>query len=86
MAFKERNFERISLRYPGWIQLNERTSIPCSMVDVSEGGARLELPQPGMVPDVFVLRFSMTTPSGRECAVRWRQAKALGVQFVKTMR
>ena len=55
----------------------------CVMSDVSDGGARLELP-PGMnPPQIFALSLTETGKVLRFCEVRWRRDGAVGVRFVK---
>ncbi len=55
----------------------------CTMADVSEGGARLIVEEPSKVPDSLVLVLSRGARAHRKCIVRWRAAKAVGVQFVE---
>ena len=86
MAHESRSAKRLPLCWPAWIVLNERSSIVCTMTDVSQGGARLEMPGTAIVPDQFVMRFSMTSTAGRKCEVKWREPKAIGVQFVGVLK
>jgi hypothetical protein len=53
----------------------------CTIVDISEMGARLALPEPEQTPDEFNL---LLTPSGnpsRRCRLVWRGAEHVGVEF-----
>jgi uncharacterized protein YbaA (DUF1428 family) len=55
----------------------------CTMADVSEGGARLMVEEPCKVPDSLVLVLSRGARTHRKSKVRWRGAKAVGVQFLR---
>jgi hypothetical protein len=57
----------------------------CRMVDVSSGGARLELAKASTVPDQFVLLLSHDGSLQRQCSVVWRSDTALGVEFIPHM-
>jgi hypothetical protein len=54
----------------------------CVISDVSEGGARLELPVGIEAPQIFVLSLTPTGSVLRYCEVRWRRGGAIGVRFV----
>jgi hypothetical protein len=53
----------------------------CTMIDVSEGGARLAVEQPSQIPEFFTLVLSRGARTHRRCQVRWRSATEIGVQF-----
>jgi hypothetical protein len=55
----------------------------CTMVDVSEGGARLKVEHPTQIPDLFTLVLSRGARTSRRCQVRWRSATEVGVQFIR---
>jgi hypothetical protein len=60
---------------------DEPTVQPCSVVDISESGARLQIEHEGELPDNFMLSL---TPSGkvrRFCRLVWRDGTTLGVAF-----
>jgi hypothetical protein len=54
----------------------------CVMSDISEGGARLELPPGTDPPQMFVLALTEDGSLRRTCEVRWRRDGAIGVRFV----
>jgi hypothetical protein len=56
-------------------------AINCTVRNVSDGGASLEVESPIGIPDEFdlVLTGDHTT---RHCKVVWRKAKRIGVQFL----
>ena len=51
----------------------------CTVLDISDGGARLKLDEPTTVPDSLTLR--LYGRAFRHCAVRWRSGREVGVQF-----
>lgn len=54
--------------------------IACVILNMSEGGAALELVEEGDCPDVFTLQ-QLDGPE-RRCEVRWRKGELLGIAFV----
>jgi len=54
---------------------------PCTVMDISEGGARLKLDGLPELPDVFELILSWGARTKRKCQVRWRSDSEVGVQF-----
>lgn len=76
-----RKNERTRSLKGGRIILNNRNSaMDCMVRNLSAGGAKLVLTVPLSLPDDFELRFE----DGKEhaCAVRWRNAKEFGVEFL----
>lgn len=57
---------------------------PCTMVDVSEGGARLRLGAQVPVSErtEFTLVLSKTGNARRQCAVVWQDGDYIGVRFL----
>jgi len=58
---------------------NERSTLSCTVRNLSETGANLQVTSVLGVPDSFTLRF----PDKRSfpCTVVWRKATELGVRF-----
>ena len=52
----------------------------CVVSDLSNGGARLIVAQPDLVPDQCKLRICVHSPS-RSCSVVWRTSEAVGIKF-----
>lgn len=76
-----RKDERTRSLKGGRIIINNRNSVmDCMVRNLSARGAKLVLSMPSSLPDDFELRFE----DGKEhvCAVRWRNAKELGVEFL----
>lgn len=78
-----RRGRRQDLRYIARIErLADGAEIPCTLVDVSQTGARLIAREPDGVPDDFLLRLAVGRQALRRCAVVWRDGAQLGVRFV----
>jgi hypothetical protein len=52
----------------------------CSVLDISEGGAKIKIEDPTFVRPVFQLKFSRAD-YGRLCKVAWRKGLVIGVEF-----
>ena len=56
------------------------TPTACSLVDVSETGAKLIVRDPASLPDEFLLRLQ---PDLRKwCRVVWRGTEQVGIEFI----
>lgn len=55
--------------------------VSCSIVDVSDTGARIETPQADAVPDRFDLILADNGKPRRDCRVVWRDGTLIGVTF-----
>lgn len=55
----------------------------CTMIDISQGGAKLMLEDATPVPDTFLLVLSRGARTQRTCTVRWRGPGAIGVEFAQ---
>jgi len=56
----------------------KKPAIPCTVIDLSAGGACLELANAEQLPKRFALVHSKTKKS---CLVMWRTRRRIGVQF-----
>jgi hypothetical protein len=78
-----RRAPRHQVKSPGTLlTLDGLPIVTCTIVDVSEGGAQLELAQAMEVPDQIALLLSASRHTRRVCDVMWRGAKTIGVKFV----
>ena len=79
---ERRQCVRLGITYPALIELGGAVPLqPCSVLDVSQGGARIRLETKEPVPDRFCLLFTSTGSVRRACYVVWRQECYLGVAF-----
>src|SRR5262245_17266628 len=53
----------------------------CTILDVSQEGARLAVTRPSDLPDAFILVLSRNAQVFRRCSVKWRSKSQVGVQF-----
>src|SRR5215208_1065281 len=83
MGREQRTPLRRDARYGVWIAYgDDRTLVPCTLLDVSQSGARLMLSGNEDVPDKFVLLLSEHGRARRQCRVAWRRKDKVGVEFV----
>src|SRR5215213_3480329 len=83
MAGEKRNTLRRDARYGVWIAYgDDNTLVPCTLLDVSQSGARLMLPGNEDVPGEFLLLLSEHGRARRQCRVAWRRNDKVGVEFM----
>lgn len=62
--------------------------VPCTIVDVSEGGAKIHLDGPANGIDFkakdFILKLSQFGTAQRECELAWHRGEFIGVRFLKS--
>lgn len=64
----------------GHIVYNDgKNVIPCRIRNISDGGAKLELGTPQLLPHTFELHVPGMPV--RPCSLRWAKDKLVGVQF-----
>ena len=67
---------------PAWMTVDAGFAArQCTVIDISEGGARLRVEDPQFVKPQFQLKFDWTSP-GRPCKVAWKKGDVIGVKFV----
>ncbi len=59
--------------------------VPCTIIDVSETGAKLHLDAPvdGIELKSFVLKLSQFGNAQRECDLAWHRGDFIGVRFIR---
>ena len=55
-------------------------SVECRIRNISDGGARLELAGPQLLPHTFELHIAAVPV--RTCSLRWAKDNLIGVQFI----
>jgi hypothetical protein len=55
--------------------------IPCIVVDMSDGGARIEAKYPETLPEEFSLVFIEDSVRPHRCHLMWRSGTHVGVSF-----
>lgn len=81
-TIERRRFGRRSCRVHGWIRTARRKRVPCIMTDYSQGGARLDIIDTGVVPRCFTLSFD-GLGTDIYCEVRHEGSDAIGVEFAR---
>jgi len=77
-----RKFERIPVKIgASAIMANTEASFECTILDISEGGAKLQIPEVDIIPVEFKL-YVPETDQIYSCEVVWREGIYLGLQFV----
>jgi len=67
---------------PAWITVDGGFATrQCTVIDISEGGARLRVEDPQFVKPQFQLKFERSSP-GRACKVAWKKGDVIGIKFV----
>ena len=80
---KERREEdRKQVNSPAWIEGARGRLIPCTITNISRGGAQLDLDQHMILPSRFSLWMTKDGKTRRGCCVVWRKPDHLGVQFL----
>ncbi|HZS63828.1 MAG TPA: PilZ domain-containing protein [Xanthobacteraceae bacterium] len=83
--FKEnRKKIRRPMHYTAWIGLDGAPRRGCTVADISETGARLQIDTPLELPEIFKLLLSGHGAIYRRCRVVWRSDNEVGVEFEKT--
>jgi hypothetical protein len=80
-----RRKRRQPLRYLADIVIDQRGSTcSCSILDISDSGARLSIDEEVELPDRFILLLNKSGDARRVCHLVWREGKNLGVRFVRS--
>jgi hypothetical protein len=76
---------RRQIRHPALMLRPDGSVVgPCTVLDVSAGGARLKMVSASEAPsDVTLVLSRFNTPIQRRCAVVWRTEEQVGVRFVR---
>lgn len=65
-----------------WMSIDDSFAArQCTVVDVSQEGARLRIEDPRFVRPKFKLHFERGS-AGRPCKVAWRKNDMVGVEFI----
>lgn len=80
---KQRRSPRENANFPAWISFGRGTdTLPCTVIDVSEHGARIELASLAGTPDDFYLLLTKSGSRQRRCRVAWRSGLMIGVIYM----
>lgn len=84
---RQRKFDRITIKLPIRLRIDEKTYVPASILNISESGVALSIQQAMPAPKTLQLEFALPGRQGVITAsadVVWRNAQGrLGAQFSK---
>lgn len=81
MTHDQRKSRRRPISYLARLELRPGKVVGCMLSDISDTGARLDVPYPDKVPDRFRLWLTASGNARRTCQVVWRKARQMGVKF-----
>jgi hypothetical protein len=74
---------RKSVQQPGWLIFEGSFAArPCTVIDLSDTGAKVQAGDPSPVSTKLRLAFSRDVRTGRPCEVVWQRGKTFGVKFI----
>ena len=77
----QRKSRRRTVHYAARVEFVSGRTAGCFISDVSDTGARLEVPFSDKVPEQFRLWLSSNGSARRMCRVVWRKPRQVGVRF-----
>jgi hypothetical protein len=81
----KRQSKRRPVRYAARVEFKSGRTAGCFLTDVSETGARLEVPYSDKVPERFLLWLTSNGSARRTCRVVWRKPQQVGVSFERRL-
>ena len=75
---------RKSVQRAAWIVLDGGFAArPCTVIDLSDSGAKIRTDDPTAVNSRLKLSFSRDGRKGRSCEVAWRRGNTMGLKFCR---
>jgi hypothetical protein len=75
---------RKSVQQAGWIVLEGGFAArPCTVLDLSDSGAKIQTGDPASVHSKLKLSFSRDGRKGQACEVVWRRGQTMGLKFCR---
>ncbi|HXD44800.1 MAG TPA: PilZ domain-containing protein [Pseudolabrys sp.] len=85
MAQDKRKSRRRPVCYLARLELRPGKPVGCVLSDISDTGARLDVPYPDKVPERFLLWLTTSGSARRTCQVVWRKTRQIGVKFERRL-
>lgn len=83
MTFQLRREDRAEVSRRAWLDTGDGGPlVNCTLVDISESGAKIAIDEVDTVPETFTLWLSRYGYPRYSCRVVWRDCDAIGVRFV----
>lgn len=80
---EKRRSMREHVHFPAWTETGDSSRRPeCTVLDLSEGGARIMMSSPTGLPKEFWLVFSKDGTRRRRCRTVWRSGTEVGVIYL----
>jgi hypothetical protein len=74
---------RKSIQQYGWLNFEGSFAArQCTVIDLSDSGAKITADDPSPVRTKLRLSFSRDVRTGRPCEVVWQRGKTFGVKFI----
>ena len=84
MTFTMRRENREEKGNRAWLDTGDGGPLlSCTLVDISESGAKLAIEEADQIPERFILRLSRYGQPRLSCRTVWRNANTLGVTFAQ---
>ena len=85
MVKDKRKARRQPMRHTAWLAVSAEQRTGCTLSDVSDTGARVDVQDSTAIPDHFVLMLSSNGAARRFCRVVWRKPHQVGVKFERSL-
>jgi hypothetical protein len=82
MSTEKRKATRRNLERSCWMQLAPNHVIPSSISNISQTGAKLNLPEDVELPEQFDLLLTRDGSVARKVELAWRSEETVGLKFV----
>jgi hypothetical protein len=80
---EQRRSIREHAQFPAWIDVGDGSQPrDCTVLDVSEDGARIMVSSPAKLPKEFWLVLSKDTTRRRHCQMVWRSDTEVGLKYL----
>ena len=82
MFHRKRQVPRVKLNVPAWIEVGNSALLErCTLIDLSEKGARLVVGDISHLTDHFCLYLTRVGHVPQRCRILWRRDHQVGVEF-----
>jgi PilZ domain len=80
---EKRRSIREHVHFPAWTEIGDGSQrCECTVLDISEDGARIMLSSPTLLPEEFWLVFTKDGTRRRRCRMVWRSDEQVGVIYL----
>jgi PilZ domain-containing protein len=81
MRGDKRYARRHHMRHEAWLIAEDGQRCECVLSDISDKGARINVPDVDAIADNFLLLLAANGAARRRCRVVWRKPRQIGVKF-----